>query len=237
MTPTRQAEHSSHFPDWSAWPIRKSQLGRFLIAYLVLVGSGLAIGALLIHSPVGDPIEEADVDVSQWFEAERTADLTEASGIASQLGGTIWVIVSVVVLAVVFAFTFRRWRESASLVSALGLEATVFLTVSTVIGRSRPPVEMLDVSPPTGSFPSGHTGAATALYLTLAAVVWWHTKNAFARFAAGALAVILPTGVAIARQYRGMHFVSDVVVGILLGGSAALVAMKIVQLATNEEQS
>ena len=219
-------------PAWRDWPIRRWAMKRFFVAYVILTVIGLVLGGVLVHTPLGDGIEEADVEASQWFEAERTVELTEFSEAASDFGGTVPVIATVAVLSVLFALWFKRWRESATLISALGLEALVFVTVSTLIGRSRPPIEQLDVSPPTASFPSGHTGAAAALYLTLAVFVWWRTENVIARAGAALAAVALPLSVAISRNYRGMHFVSDVVVGLLLGAAAAIAAIKIVEMAS-----
>ena len=220
-------------PAWSDWPIRAWAMKRFFAAYVILVAIGLAVGGVLVHTPLGDGVENADVDASEWFELERTAELTELSETASDFGGTIPVVATVVVLSVAFVLFFKRWRESATLISALGLEALVFVTVSTIIGRSRPPIEQLDISPPTASFPSGHTGAAASLYLTLAAIVWWRTDNMIARALAVLGAVALPISVALSRNYRGMHFVSDVVVGLLLGAAAAIFAIRIVELATD----
>lgn len=216
---------------WSDWPLRGWALGRLLVAYLLLVAVGLGLGGLLVHTPVGEPIVDEDVEVAQWIATEREPTLTEISVWASKPGGTIPVVAIVVGLSVAFALAFKRWLESATLVTALSLEALVFVTVSALIGRSRPPIEQLDTSPPTASFPSGHVGAATALYLTLAIIVWWRTENALLRGLAALLAVALPASVALSRMYRGMHFVTDVVVGLLLGAAAAWVAIRVVSAA------
>lgn len=221
--------------EWSDWPMRGWAFGRLLVAYLVLVAVGLGVGGLLVHTPVGQPIVDEEIEVSEWIATEREPAVTEMSLWASRLGGTIPVVTIVVALSIAFALAFKRWRESASLATALSLEALVFLTVSTLVGRSRPPVEQLDVSPPTASFPSGHAGAATALYLTLSVIVWWRIKNAILRGLAALLAVALPASVAISRVYRGMHFVTDVIVGMLLGAAAAWVAIRIV-VAASERQ-
>lgn len=230
-------ERDDGLPDLSSFPIRSWALKRFLGAYLVLVMIGLGLGALLVHTPVGDPIEDVDTDIATGLASERTADLTEWSARGSEFGGTVPVVSAVVLLAVAFYFGFKRWRESATVASALSLEALVFVTVSTIIGRDRPPVEQLDASPPTASFPSGHTGAATALYLTLAAVVWWNVENRVVRTTVGISAALLPLSVALSRMYRGMHYLTDVVVGVLLGAAAAWAAIRIVGEAIERRRS
>lgn len=63
-----------------------------------------------------------------------------------------------------------RWRESLVVVAIVG-ELLIFLVITATVHRERPPVPQLDQAPPTSSFPSGHTGAAVALYGCLAVIL------------------------------------------------------------------
>ena len=85
------------------------------------------------------------------------------------------------------------------------------------VGRLRPPVLPEDPSPPTSSYPSGHVGAATALYASFALMVAERIERDWLRRFVIALCVILPLLVTYARLYRGAHHISDVVVGIANG--------------------
>jgi membrane-associated phospholipid phosphatase len=98
----------------------------------------------------------------------------------------------------------------------LVLEASVLITVTSIVKRPRPHVEQLDGSPLSSSFPSGHVAAAVC-YAAVAIVVFWHTRRVWARVLAVAGAIVVPLIVGWARAYRGMHYVSDVVAGIVLG--------------------
>jgi undecaprenyl-diphosphatase len=102
-------------------------------------------------------------------------------------------------------------------------ESLIFLLTTLLIERARPPVPLLDGGPPTSSYPSGHVAAAVACYGSLAAIVLWRSRHALLRAGAVAVAVGVPLLVVVSRLYRGMHFPSDVVAGLLLG-TAWLVA-------------
>ena len=73
------------------------------------------------------------------------------------------------------------------------------------------------------SYPSGHVGASTALYLcfTLLALRIERVACAGPYTASASTAPLL---VAFARLYRGMHHVSDVAAGVVVGVACALLA-------------
>lgn len=123
-----------------------------------------------------------------------------------------------------FNHSFDRRRcnivsEAATFVVPLVLEASVFITVTWFVGRPRPNVARLEGSPVDSSFPSGHVAAAV-VYSAMVIVVFWHTRNRIVRSLAVLLAVSVTFIVGYARIYRGMHYLSDVLAGALLGAVA-----------------
>ena len=92
-----------------------------------------------------------------------------------------------------------------------------------MVGRERPDVEKLDDSPPTSSFPSGHTGASTAFYVVLAMMAQ-RIQNRALRIVVTVVCLLVPFCVGTARLYRGMHSLSDVIVGFLNGLVCAFLA-------------
>ena len=120
------------------------------------------------------------------------------------------------VLAIVMKLVWKRWREPLMMVVPLVLEASAFITVTYIVSRPRPDVERLESSPVDSSFPSGHVAAATA-YGALVVIVFWHVRNRIARAAVVVLSIAIPVIVGWARMYRGMHHLTDVIAGFLLG--------------------
>jgi hypothetical protein len=76
----------------------------------------------------------------------------------------------------------------------------------------------LEGSPIGSSYPSGHTAAAV-VYSAIVIVIFWHTRRVWVRALAVAVAIAIPICVGYSRVYRGMHHLSDVVAGALLGGA------------------
>ena len=129
--------------------------------WLVMVGIGL-----LIVGPLGDLPAETGVD--RWFEARRTAGLNTLTLVLSDFGQTQFAIAVCVLVVALFWWRTRQWWLAVVPAIALGMQAVLFFTSSLLVGRGTPEVGLLDDSPPTTAFPSGHTSASAALYVSLA---------------------------------------------------------------------
>lgn len=189
---------------------------------VLMAGLGLLVTRVAEHA---FPLAQED-GVDRSLVQERTPPLTAVSGFWSLVGSTAVIIAVMVVVAVVFRLLFRRWRESAFLVLAVIAQALVFFVTTLLISRERPEVPHLDASPPTSSFPSGHTGAATALYVGIAVIVGWHLRGSRLRWPAVGVLLLVPLSVALSRLYRGMHHPSDVVGAFLNGSLCVLLAAR-----------
>lgn len=121
-------------------------------------------------------------------------------------------------------------REFAAAVAMAILIATVAgLPLKSLIARPRPDlyasmqlnIPMPELLTTTHSFPSGHTLLAAALaFVVLRFFPGWPALAAFAF-------VCL---VGLARIYQGMHWPTDIIGSIALGGLCALAALKVCQL-------
>jgi membrane-associated phospholipid phosphatase len=106
---------------------------------------------------------------------------------------------------------------------AILVETAIFLSIASLVDRERPPVHKLDVAPPTSSYPSGHVGASTALYLAFA-ILALRIERSWLRRTMIFICLATPLLVAFARLYRGMHYTTDVAAGLVAGVICALIA-------------
>ncbi len=183
------------------------------LAYAVLTLVWILLGRVLLEV---DPLVRNDERVSSELAAGRTQRMDELTHWGSLLSDTTVKIVATAILAAIAVAVWRRWHDASLLALSLILEASVFITVTWVIGRARPDVPRLEGSPVNSSFPSGHVAAAAA-YGAVVVVVAWHTRRHWLRALSVLFVGLVVVTVAWARLYRGMHFLSDVVAGAVLG--------------------
>jgi undecaprenyl-diphosphatase len=201
---------------WSSWPIDRQQWLQLAVALVGSIGVFAAVGYLMTDLLAPNPITRFDVEVAERFAANRTPLGDDLAHWGAFLADTAVKIGVTAVFAIVAFAAWRRWHEPVYLAMTLIFEATVFIIVTAIVGRPRPDVLRLEDSPVNSSFPSGHVAAAT-VYGAFVVIVFWHTRATWARALAVVVYACVVGAVAWARLYQGMHFVSDVATGIVLG--------------------
>lgn len=185
--------------------------------WALLLGLGLAL-----TGPMAAAVRGED-NVSRRVAAGRTDLWNSITFYWSHIGNTEIVISTCVIVSLLVLWRTRDWQFAIVPPLALLLEAIIFGTVSTLVGRARPPVAELDLAPPTASFPSGHVGGTTAVYLAFALMAL-SIHRTWQRRLTVAICLAAPLLVAYARLYRGMHHVTDILAGFLSGIVCALLA-------------
>ncbi len=193
------------------WAVAARLVALLVVLFGVLLGAGW-----LVSGPEADTdVEVADGWLTTWLAEHRVAGLAAPSQWISDLGSTGVVVATGLVAAAVAGYLLREWWPVRLLAVALSAELLVFLSVSSIIDRPRPPVQHLDAHlPPTSSFPSGHTAASLCLYGGIAVVVCLATRARW-RWAVVTAAFVVVLAVAGARLYRGAHWPTDVAASLL----------------------
>ncbi len=182
----------------------------------------LAFGWALADGPLKH-MGRSEEALNRSLAARRTSVFNDITLFFSWTGATVSIVgVCIVTMAVIWWRTRRWWFTVVPLI-AISLQGIVFFFTTLLIDRQRPDVVKLDHSPPTSSYPSGHSGAATGLYVTLALLAL-QIRRPVLRVLTVTICLLVPLLVASARLYRGMHHLTDVSVAILNGLIAALLA-------------
>ena len=207
---------------WPVAPTRResgqAMLRRVLFPAAILWVAVVGVGFLVV-----DVIALDERAISEAFVDVRTPTMDSVTAVVSEMGNTQVLMATCLLVVAIMWWQTKQWWFAMVPALALGVEALVFLTASIVVGRERPDVEQLDHAPPTSSFPSGHTGASTAVYLTFALCAT-RIRHAGLRVSVQVVCVVVPVGVGLSRVYRGMHHPTDVIAGWAVGTTCALIA-------------
>lgn len=167
-----------------------------------------------------------DESVAEWGADQATSMSTDVLQAVTRLGETwlLLIVMAVVGFAAVLRSADRHW-------GMLGFLAAVGIGVSAVnnglkwlVMRDRPEVDHL-VGSGGSSFPSGHSAAAAACWAAIAIVVSRRMRPGTRRWAM-AVAVAVAVLVAASRVLLGVHWLTDVIAGVLVGWTwAFLVAL------------
>ena len=198
---------------------------------LLLAATMISLGFLLTKVLLtNDAILRADARFPEWLESQRTAFWTDASYVGSLIGDAPILVPIVVGVALALALN-RRWRTASFIAQAGMVEFSTYGLTVLFVSRQRPDVVHLDKLNNFHSFPSGHTAASTAIYVSLGLLLAAHFKALPLRIVIWAVAGSLPIIVALSRIYRGEHHPLDVFFGTLMGLGAVLVALFAVRTA------
>ncbi len=210
----------------SRWPPPSPDVGPLVGAAVRLVAAAVVLTGLLIGTGlVLASSTGVDSRVERWLAHHRSGSFNTLTDVVSHLGSTPGIIAVATVTFIVLRLWLRRWHESLVVVVTIVGELGIFLTVTAVVERHRPDVHQLDAAPPTSSFPSGHTAAATALYLLIGYLALRYAKRTSLGVLVAVLCLLVPVGVALSRLYRGMHFPTDVLGGMTCGGAWLLAVL------------
>ncbi|MAT03844.1 MAG: hypothetical protein CL424_02215 [Acidimicrobiaceae bacterium] len=224
-------EHPTQLPDvdrsWdNTWPVELAELKYLVVAFVAVVATGAAVGLTLTDWAAPNAVTRLDDRVANWFVDGRTDALNSLAPWAAGPADTFIKIGISTVICGVLLWMFRRWDEAVYVALPLVFEATCFITITHIVGRPRPDVERLLESTVNSSFPSGHVAAAT-VYFAVVIVVWRHTGAVWARALSLGIFLVIEIGVIWARLYQGMHYLSDVTAGVVLGAVSLLITDRI----------
>ena len=197
-----------------------------LVGFVVVAALAAAVAEVLEDVLVGDGINAVDGPTTHWLATHRDAWLTTTLKVVSLLGNTASEVMVAVVVSAVVAWRCGRWLPAVlGLIGTAGVGLLIF-TAKLVVGRSRPALPNAIVAEDGYSFPSGHaTGTAAVGLLCAWMLSRWVITSWPGRVAVWSIAIGITGAVGFSRVYLGVHYVTDVVAGWLLGAAWATTVM------------
>jgi undecaprenyl-diphosphatase len=185
------------------------------LALLLIIVAGLVIGALAYLIRSNSELASIDRSVGQWGVDHRYDWSTDALEVFTWIGDTRLIVP--LALAVALAEYVRRPSRwiLPFVVAVIGGQVLLTNGIKDILDRVRP--EFNPIAETLGpSFPSGHSAGAAAFLGAVALLVsrgrMPHQRAVIVGAAAG-----LAAGVACSRVMLGVHWLSDVIAGLLFG--------------------
>jgi len=139
--------------------------------------------------------------------------------------GRWWVYLPVCAVVAGWLLWRRQIRLAVFVAVTVGISPAINDLVKAVVHRTRPVLADPVAHENGASFPSGHAQAAVVGYAVLLLVFLPILHGALRRVAIG-VAVVMVLGIGLSRVALGVHYVSDVLAGYVLGAAwvAAMIA-------------
>lgn len=159
-------------------------------------------------------IGSIDTELHAWFALSRTPLMTDLFEHLTMLANSQTVVL---VAACICAYFYQkdRMRQVLPLLISLTSTATLIYTLKILVARPRPLDSLIDMQ--DFSFPSGHAGAAVALYGLMTYLLYTHLQCSRWRRAIAGIGIGIVLLIGVSRLYLGVHYLSDVVAGYTIG--------------------
>jgi membrane-associated phospholipid phosphatase len=165
---------------------------------------------------------DSDAAVTAWLVDHRTAFGDLLALAVSTVFNPVEAACVTVLVAIVAVARFSRLRAGVIVLATVGGASALCFAMKLLTARGRPPAG-IQVTPETDySFPSGHVTGAVTITVMASVVVGLGRSELVQRWLSGsALAVVAAVG--FSRLYLGVHWLTDVVAALLLGGAIATI--------------
>ena len=211
------------------WAGKLGPLGRYELRAVLLAVAlalvGIPFGFLLHQVATHGPLTGLDEDGAQWLN-DRFHDSDLAIAVLKAISFTGKPIFLLFAIGLPGAWVLRHGGRKLAVflaVTCIG-GGVVDTIVKVVVGRPRPEVDEPIITAFGQSFPSGHSMQAVVCYGALL-LVFLPLLSGRARTSAIAATAVLIVAIGFSRLTLGVHYISDVVGGYVLGAAWLLASV------------
>lgn len=177
-------------------------------------------------------IQSLDMRMLESLFAMRELATVNLLIVITEAGDVVFVAGFVACLSL-FLFARHKYTYLVGLVASVAGAAGTMLLLKHAIARPRPDILYHAYLQGGFSLPSGHATLAAALYGFLIYLAWRALPAGLWRIAVMASLGALIAAIAFSRLYLGVHYLSDVIAGVLLGGAFAYIGIFVVRRLEN----
>lgn len=200
------------------WPAGEVAGVALLLGLVAVVALAAGFTEVLDDVLEGDGIAGIDPPVTRWLAAHRDLWLTAALRAVTLAGEPLVLAALAFPISVAAGWRCRSWRPVMLALVGGGAVPLVLFSAKALVGRQRPPLPFALIDADGYSFPSGHaTGTAAIMVISAWMLTRWLIRWWAVRVTAWALAIGSAFLIGFSRVYLGVHYVSDVLSGWMLG--------------------
>lgn len=197
---------------------QKFKFDKSMILPIISLGLFIIL-SILIFTNLINPLDE----LAESFRIGlRNDNLTKVMINMTNIGGAYCLIA----ISILLFFLIKNKKLSINIMVNL---VTVFFTsqlLKFIFRRPRPSGEFL-LNANGYSYPSGHTMVSIAFYIYLTYLLCKKIDNRLVRILLIILTTVLLSSIAFSRLYLGVHYLSDIIGGLLLGITYVMIIIKI----------
>lgn len=185
-----------------------------LAAFVVVFVGALVVGWAFESIDTDRGLARWDAAGARWGVEHPDHRLLDVAKVLTHLGDG---LVLALVMTAVAVITARRHRWGGlAYLAVVGIGVTVLNNgLKLIVDRPRP--QFMQIAEPAGSsFPSGHSSAAAACWAAIMLVLFARSSGRL-RLLGAVLAVSIGVIVAATRVVLGVHWVTDVIAGVVVG--------------------
>ena len=144
------------------------------------------------------------------------------------------IYIPLIIIICLFIFKKNKWYSFIQ-VGCYAIAGVITYASKLLIARPRPISALIKI-PSSYSFPSGHTVTSIVFYVILIYLLTYYSKKEV-RHSSMFLASIFALLIAISRPYLGVHYLSDIIGGMILCIPILLMLRNIINLNFNKKLS
>lgn len=199
--------------------IQKQSKNTILVLFLLFILLSFAIKSF-------DFITKLDLQVSSNLQAILSKFPVSIPIFISDFGYEQYMLIPLIIAGFVLFF-WKKFKEILVLILATEVSYLLALFIKNIIQRPRPPFELHLIKETGFSFVSGHSTVGTCFYGLLILFTLKYIKTSWVKYLLIIFFSVIILLVGISRVWLGVHYLTDVLGGFLLGSILVLIVSRI----------